>query len=364
MFARFVALLAWLGVCATALAAPDSPKVGLHLHVEASAGCPDQAAFLAELRGRGVVIREAPEGESAATMQVELSTARDGAIGRLTFRPREGPLEGEALHREVSGTDCGSVAEGLALIAAVILNPAGPTVDLQPAPSAVPQPPPSAVPRPPPSAVPQPEAVGTRPASATAPGAAPLPAAPPSAPAAQPNERLHLALGAELTLASGVGPDPAVIPGGFVDVDLPAPLARWSTRLSAGRALSRPVQKPPYGTVEFNLTDFRLEPCFRALGSAALRLRACALLEGGILEGDGSDPLGAEKPRRPVLEAGLGVRPTWTVSDRVVLGLSASATVSIVHYGFYFAQDSPGSTAYTLDRFSASGEFSVGVRIW
>jgi hypothetical protein len=84
-----------------------------------SAGCGDVRAFVNELQSRTTRLREALEGEHAITLIVETFQAGDGVRGQLTVRKPDGDLS----VREVPGLNCQEVESGMALIAALMVDP-------------------------------------------------------------------------------------------------------------------------------------------------------------------------------------------------------------------------------------------------
>jgi hypothetical protein len=65
--------------------------------------------------------------------------------------------------------------------------------------------------------------------------------------------------------------------------------------------------------------------------------------------------------KRLSIELGLGLRPTWVVGRRFILGVLVGAAVPTARYRFLF---SPNETAYQLAAWSGVGEFSIGVYFW
>jgi hypothetical protein len=354
MAPRIAALIASALVCAdvAAHAAGEQSPVPLRLTVDAPAGCPDRDAFLAQLHARSGRIREAVSGESAPSMHVELWSGNGQALGMLTVRA----LDGEEGHREVRGADCESVAAGLALVAAVILDPsAALTAGVGAAPS----------PAPPEQGQPRTVVASTSPGPAQTALAASLSVQPSPSPRdvsrrARPADPPRLSLGAAFEIAAGLGPDPGIVPRAFLDLELPTPLHGASARLSVGRSYTRAVATA-IGTAEITLTDIRFEPCLDAWSPATLRVRACGIVEGGVLSGQGTNTTDPRSEDRTFLELGLGLRPTWIVRDQMTVGLLVGGAVPLSRYRFYFA---PDATAYRLAPWSGFGEVSVGVRFW
>jgi len=86
----------------------------LRLTIDAPAGCPDRATFLAQVKGYAARVREASPGELAPTIHVEMRPGDADFRGILTVRD----VDGEEGRREVRDVDCASVAAALAFVAA------------------------------------------------------------------------------------------------------------------------------------------------------------------------------------------------------------------------------------------------------
>jgi hypothetical protein len=288
----------------------------IRLTVDAPAGCPDRAEFLAQVKGYAARVREALPGEAAREIHVEMRSADDEFIGRLTMTEPDG-TEGR---REVHDVDCGSLSAGMAFVAAVVVDP---NVALKAAPAPV-------VHRSPPEP--------------------PLRHEPPA----------RLSAGAAFAAIIGLGPGTQLDPRGFVDLELPGPLHRFDARVSLGRAFTNSVATPS-GTAQITLTDLRLEPCFDMGLPGPLGLRACGIVDGALLVGQGTLTNGPQMAKRLSIELGLGLRPTWVVGRRFILGVLVGAAVPTARYRFLF---SPNETAYQLAAWSGVGEFSIGVYFW
>ena len=252
--------------------------------------------------------------------------------GTLTISPVDAPPGAEAGGREIHGTDCQSVGEGLALIAVVILDPSVVVpADISPASA-------------PAGVLPEPVARARVSTSPMSPLARPAP---------------RLAIGAAAAAIVGQGPEVVFEPRAFLDLDVPGPVSKGSIRLSAGRSYPRTVDTQT-GAAQITLTDVRLEFCFEPWSAGALQVRTCGLAEGGALSGQGLNTNLPKSASRGLLELGLGIRPVWALSDQVTVGLLLAAEAPVATYRFYFI--SPDTTAYRLSMWSAWAELGVGVR--
>jgi hypothetical protein len=116
------------------------------------------------------------------------------------------------------------------------------------------------------------------------------------------------------------------------------------------------------GTAEIALTAVRFDACASAWHPGALRLPVCAILESGVLRGQGMDTTGARSQTRSLVELGVGLQPTWTVGHRYFVGLSVGGAAALARYRFYFRP--PDATAYRLPPWSTFGAIDLGVLIW
>jgi hypothetical protein len=266
-------------------------------------------------------------------MHVELHGQGESSAGTLVFYPLDGPLRGQELRREVSGPDCESVASSLAMVAAVIVESA---TAVRSAPSGPEK---------------GPEAADVHPRDRPPLDQRPAPGSPASA---------RITLGAAFEVATGLGPDPTAAPRAFLGTELVGALSSVSLRLSVGRSFTRTVGTA-VGNAEITRTDLRFEPCYAFAQRPWFRVEGCALIDGGVLVGTGTRTTAASDATRPLLELGMGLRPTVSLGNAITLGLLAGAQVSLWRYRFYFS--SPDTTAYALAAWSAILEVGLGVRL-
>jgi hypothetical protein len=103
---------------APGLASADGLGEPIHLEYRSPTGCPDEAAFVARIRGRTTAARFVEQGEAARTFGVVLETGSPPA-GTVTVT--EGERGGGA--RRLEADSCEHVADALALIVALALDP-------------------------------------------------------------------------------------------------------------------------------------------------------------------------------------------------------------------------------------------------
>jgi hypothetical protein len=93
--ARLVSLVLAAGVAlgervGAAQPSAEGPPLPIRLTVDAPAGCPGRAAFLAQVKGYAARVREALPGEAAREIQVEMRSADDEFMGTLTMTEPDG----------------------------------------------------------------------------------------------------------------------------------------------------------------------------------------------------------------------------------------------------------------------------------
>ena len=109
-----LALLA-ADMCHTTRARAEEGAVAIALHYRAGARCPDEEAFLGELRARSARIRRAATSETAYTATVTLVASVDSSVGDVVLRD----VDGRLARRHLVGGDCSEVARVLALVIAL-----------------------------------------------------------------------------------------------------------------------------------------------------------------------------------------------------------------------------------------------------
>jgi hypothetical protein len=332
-----------LDVCAQPSARAETEPISTQYHP--SAGCPEEAAFFAEVQARTARARRAVAGERARTFTIELmpekaaeeSTAPPGTLGRLTIQE----IGGSIAVREVRAPRCAEAASAISVIMAVAIDPQASTQ-------------PIAAARPPPPAPSQP---GT-PAHGVRSNEMARSEHPPPDRAAPATWRVGL--GMNLFLVTAVAPDPLLGPAGFVELSRRAS-SIWapSARLTLLRGSSTPASTD-IGTALFTWTAGRLEACpLRWPPRFPLVARPCALLELGELEGKGTDTVDPASESRTWVAAGALGRIEASLADAVAVGFELGATVPLRRYRFYFG---PNTTVFEVPRVGASAGAGLAVR--
>src|SRR5260370_26040149 len=104
---------------AAAQSPAPAPELPLRVTVDAVRGCANRAVFLARVRSYAPRVRDATADEPGRTMRVIVRAEGEEFLGTLRVRQ----VDGEEGSRQVRGADCASATEGLAFVAAVIMDP-------------------------------------------------------------------------------------------------------------------------------------------------------------------------------------------------------------------------------------------------
>jgi len=355
-------------------AAADEPAEPVRLTYQAPAGCPDEAAFVARLLARTRRVRPAWPGEHARTFAVVVN-AGSPASGQVTIRGDVGSDK----TRSLQGDTCSDVADGMALVVALAIDPhwgagpsppasapvAGPADDsahgaTSRAPLAEVNVPPAPAEEgnasPPPS--PGPSAEGNAALNPPAGPSALLVVAPAESPADRtvapvpevassdhaPPEVSATArsffVGGDFAVATGVAP--GALFGGSPYVGWRGNRAGWvdpSVRLAFLRATSDTIDVVGEGLANFTWTVGRLDVCPLASPRWAARAQACVRAEAGALEGRGFGISGAADRLRAWLAAGPILRVEWALPWRLFVDAEAGLLLRVTDDHFVFQPD-------------------------
>ncbi len=305
------AVLATAGRCAAqGEAGPAGPAVpaapaatdGIHLEFHAPAGCPDEGAFLAELRAR--THPPASGRHIVGDLAVRVSLTGGGAAATLEIRTG-GKTVGS---RTLAGRTCKDVVAAVALAAALDLEAiAEDAAELAPPPVA---PPPPQPPPPPP---------------------------PPPPPRARWSWRL--ALGAQASVTSGV------VPGALFGVPLFAelgtrPRGPLSPSFRVWALPSLPRSADELASLRFTWLVGGLDVCPVRLGWPVFGIRPCARAAAGILRATPERaPAGVsfdQEVTRPWVSAGGVARAEWEPSALLFFEIEGAAFASAVREQLVF----------------------------
>ena len=309
---------------ALAQAAPASDAESFRLVWSSSAGCGSRYSFLEELKSRTTRLREAREDEHAIIMIVETFRTESGVRGQLTVRKPDG----EVTAREVPGADCAEVESGMALIAALMVDPLAGRLD--------------------PEEVWPPPAQGTREADATP--------TPDAAPASRWSIRVEQRL---------IGRT-AVAPGWTWGQAFGAMLTRETGRFRPSVALSvqdtRATVVKPRGSaeLEWRAADLELCPIAAPIGEA-WDVRACASFQVGRLRGSGFATVNPAKKRILWTSAGLQLAARYRIVGPLWLGVEGALTFPFTRERFYLE---PNLTLHQVPAWAVGAGLGVGVRFF
>jgi len=318
---------------------PESPRY--RLLYTAPAGCPDRAAFATGISARTSRPRLVEDDDPGAAIVLRVAIASSGnesASGRLDLREPDGTEE----TRSVASRTCGEVANALALVAAVLLDP---DARVSPEPALPPPPPPG------PATTP----VAPVPTSSAANPKPPPRSEPP--PASLPRE-WRFSGGAGLGGLGGVGPAFAPMAGVFDDVERAAAGALTSTvRLNVDVASTSSDLRSGTQTYEWLGATLRLCPAYLTL-PGRLRLAPCGALQTGVHRGTTRDV------HKPSTNVGVWLAPVaagtlaWEMSSSVALEINGGVLFPLRRSRFFLA---PDSTIFDVP--VAAGMVGLGARI-
>lgn len=340
------------------------PPAPIAIDYGAPDGCPDPQAFEAQVRGHLSSLRFAPGAGDGRTFEVRIE-AGPPFVGRMTVR-RAGVVEGS---REIRADTCATVAETLALVVALAvdpdsvdapdgaasaplpiapIHPAGPAPELPetpspPSPASPPASPP--VPRPLPQPRPGPPPHRTRDGQSRR-----------SLPRAKPAFSLYA--GADIVAATGASPKAAWGASPYVGWAGAGAIAP-SVRLAVFRTLNSDIRVTG-GNASFTWSGARLDGCV-AVTTGSARWLGCTRLEAGTLEGAGSAIVNAHSAVRRWVAAGPLARAQWSFAPPLFADAEVGAMARVTVDRFYFL---PDTTIYHVPFLGWVAGLGMGVRFW
>jgi hypothetical protein len=355
-----------LALGARAAGAADSEPI--RIRFEAAGGCPDEAAFLDQIRARTAKARVAVAGEKARTFSVRLTQEGRSIRGRLSISIEESADTADL--REVTGERCAEVVSALALITALAVDPRASTA------------PPARLPLP---RLPAPP-LGSGDASAPSPAAPPRSQLPPNHPApylpplswaslevaplpvipgvvAARGSSWRFSVGMAVAAFGGIAPPLAAGATLFLEaarVDRGALAFAPSLRLAAIQVDSGYVTVAPV-VARFQLRAARAELCPVRLvlgAGASASIGACASFDVGAVLAQGWAIGASESRLRPWAAPGAGGRLRWTIAENVELQLEGGGSFPLVRDTFFIA---PNIDVHAVP--ATAGWFAGGVGV-
>jgi hypothetical protein len=319
-------------------ATQDEPPSRVRVTYRAPAECPDSSAFLGAVRERLEPGWEAEPNELASTLEVDVVRRDERFSATLRYRT----AEDELFERAVEGSDCDEVVKGMALVTVLAIRArVGESAATE---SASPTPPASAT-----TAKPKPSSVPPSPPPATARSEPPFPA------------RVHLRLGLQAFVTSGVGPRAAYGPGAFVGAEL-GPIRMTLSGAAIG---SGPVTSDGVPTA-YGLLVGRLDGCPAgvSLGSHWV-LEPCALVEAGAIRGFSyASPPRVTAPgdgRAPWVAVG-GLGRVGFVAKPFIALVEGFARFPLIRERFYVSDGQDRDTVFEVPAAAFGGALSLGAQ--
>jgi len=309
-----------------ALAQAPQAKVAepFRLVWSSSAGCGNARTFLEQLASRTTRLREAREGEHAITLIVETFRNPGGVRGQLTVRKRDGDLT----VREVPGLNCLEAESGMALIAALMVDPLAGT------------------------------------AERALPGALVEPAA--DASDAGPRSPSHREADWSWRVEQRLTARTAVAPGWAWGQALGVMLTRESATFRPSLAVSahdaRATIARPSGSAELRWSAAQMAVCPVGLRpDASWDLRACASFQLGRLRGEGFQTAKPTEASILWASAGLELQGRYQVVGPLWVGLEGAFTFPFTRERFYLE---PQQTLHQVPSWGASLGGGAGLRFF
>ncbi len=322
--------LSWSGISS---AKPTEEPI--HLAFESLPPCPDQLAFEHAVRRRTQSWTSAAKDDAHRAFSVSLSGNGESWTGRLQVESA-----GQAAStRTVSGNSCEEVAEAMALVVAVAIDPRATLSPTEPETQTVPT-------EEPVREAPRDAIVELKPRAEVAKEAPVVPAA---------STRWRVGLGAQLALQRGQAPGVLWTLPPFLELQLDGPDAPDPVfRLSVGRGADE--EDVSQAAARFTWTFARAETC-AAWDAGDLRLVPCAMAEGGALRGAGR---GVDSPRaetRPWFVLGMLGRTQWLLTPGFFVEAQGSVGAPLVRDRFYLE---PNATVHHVPVVTWGGAIGMG----
>ncbi len=325
-----IAALCALASVALAATSADGQSPEPTVTYQAPADCGSQAEFENRVRARTRSHTLAPAGDvQASRFEIRLRHEEQRVRGSITIYE----VNGDANTRELEGATCGEAVDGLALIAALTLDPSATS---EPEPSSEPTPPPAPTPTPKPSATTPPP---------------PPTQAPPSAPV--PPTTLDFSVSA--LAVSGVSQN--INLAGEVGLGLTfRAIASTRAFLKAGLRYA-PSQaldpQPAEGDVSFRWWAGVFVFCPALLEAGNVSVGLCLDGEFGQLIGTGTDTLNQREKTGVWVAGGPGLLLRWELISPVFIQLGAETLFPVIWDTFLLADAEVYATPFVAGRLQA-----------
>jgi len=308
-------LLHWTGAARAAQPEEEGESPPFQLAYDAPEACPSALAFFGAIRSRTERARLARPGELAVSIAVRITALRGGSVvGRVDIREPDGVRQ----ERTVESATCKEVAQALALVVALYLDPDATTATESPPPPPTPEPPPRRV---------EPKDV------------APSPPSPSPPPAAAP--AIAIGAGAGAGVAAGIGPSVAPLVRALGEMTIEGRAiaramswARPSARLSIDVATTS--ADVTAGSQRYVLVagSLRLCPVDVAVGRG-VHAGPCAALQAGVLRGTSEGVPNARDQRRAWVSPLATVHTSLVVAERLSVELEVGLALPLVRTRYF-----------------------------
>lgn len=287
-----------LALAALPCTAHATPGLAESFGYQAPAECPARVDFSEEVATR---TKSWLAADSPFTVSVFIEHQQpSGFYGLVTVARGEQRTE-----RRLEANGCDELAQALALIVAILIDPQA-------------------------SSTPLPAESARRPAPVYLLLAPARPSPPPPA-------RLWFSAGPELTLQTAMTRNSAVgerLFLGFSRGDNSLPLS--SLRVSFSRLAEQTTSPTSGSRAEFTLLSARADGCIWRVNDGPLAFESCAFIEFGRLRAVGVHRGGNVTRNEPWGSLGLLLRPSWTLARRLVFGGDLGLALPLRHYRFAF----------------------------
>jgi hypothetical protein len=310
--------------------------------------CPDEAAFVAQLRARTQRARLVTGSEQERrTFEVEVTAAKGGYEGKLVIRSAERKSD-----RTVGGQSCDEVVAAMGLVTALAIDPQASTKAVSELPPAPEPPPPELAAAEPPPPEPPPPPPPEPLVKATPPEPTPAESVVPPARKVPP---WRVALGFGGGVRGGTLPSAAPDASAFVALRKDEGLLAPSFRLSFAGTATQQLEVAP-GTASFRYLGGRAEGCPVRIGTSELGFRPCAGFEVGSVAASADGVSNAQTTSRPWYAATVAARVEWEVVRKVFVEGSADMIANLREDRFYFG---PDMTLYRQPLIGAAASLSL-----
>lgn|GEM_PF-4404064 len=263
----------------------------------APAECPNREEFSAQIAARTNAWL-APSSTFAVAVAIERDT--QGWLGRVTFARAE-----QRTVRDLRADGCNELVQALAFIVAVLIDPQAGSTPLPP------------------------------PGTGQPPPADRLPSVAPASPSVAP--AIWFVAGPEFAIQTNATHEVAIGERLFFGIGRgDRSLMMSSARLSLGRVGAHTVSPLSGDPADFVLETARVEGCLLRLNKGSFAFEPCPFFEFGRLRATGGHPSGNVTHHQFWGSLGLVLRPTWTFSQRLLLGVGLGMELPLTPYRFAF----------------------------